>query len=198
MSSLINALENKAMVINDLAETLDKYIKLEFNVRSQKNINEGRVRRSTRVAVPRNERELKRLRNLYGNTNAMGNYITHMKADILARKEELIHMILANREHIDEIKNNKEVFKAVGRMIRSRASRVTFMNENRDPLRITSPGGAGPRPAPGAAGSPGGAGAGAGNWGGEPDGVDELANLFGRSGFSRKNRKTRKTRKTRK
>jgi len=185
MGDLINSLENKAMVINDLAETLDKYVKLDFNVRSQKNINEGRVRRSRRVAVPKNERELKRLRNLYGNTNAIGNYITQMKADILARKEELIHMILANHEHIDEIKKNKEVYKAVGRMIKSRASRITFMNEN----------------TPAAAGGPGsfgGTGAGAGKWGGEePEGLNALANLFGRTGLN-KTRKTRKSRSSRK
>jgi len=177
---LINALENKAMVINDLAETLDKYVKLDLNVRAQKNINEGRVRRSTRVAVPKNERELKRLRNLYGNTNAIGNYITQMKADILARKEELIHMILANREHIGEIKKNKEIYKAVGRMIKSRAARTTFMNEN-------TPGATAPAPA--AAG---------GNWGGEePEGLNALASLFGRAGLN-KTRKTRKSRKSRK
>lgn len=181
---LINTLENKAMVINDLAETLDKYVKLHSNVKAQKNINEGRVRRSTRVAVPKNERELKRLRNLYGNTNGMVRYIDYLKRDILARKEELIGMILANREHIVEIKKNKEVFKAVGRMIKSRDSRVAFMNEN-----IPAGGG-------GAGGGTGGGGADEGGWGGEePEGINALANLFGRTGLNktRKN-KSRKSR----
>ena len=195
------------MVINDLAETLDKYVKLHSNVKAQKNINEKVVRRSSRVAVPKDERELRRLRNLYGNTNAMVRYIDYLKADILARKEELIAMILGNRAYIDDIKKNKEVFKAVGRMIKSRASRVAFMNENVN----TGAGGGGGAGAGGAGGGAGGGGAGGGgagagggggedNWGGEePEGLNALANLFGRTGLNKTRKsKFRKSRKGRK
>lgn len=186
---LINTLENKAMVINDLAETLDKYVALERNVKIQQKKNNPNVRKSKRLIKPEDPRELKRLRNLYGDMNGIGNYINSMKADILARKEELIHMILANRQHIVEIKKNKEIYKAVGRMIKNRASRVTFMNEN-EPSGSFGGAGGGPAPSPSPA------------WGGEElDGLDELANLFGRSGINksrkRKSRKSRKNRKTR-
>lgn len=182
------------MVINDLAETLDKYVKLHSNVKAQKNINEGVVRRSRRVAAPKNERELKRLRNLYGNTNAMLTYIDYLKRDILARKEELIAMILANRAFIDDIKKNKEVFKAVGRMIKSRAARVAFMNEN---APAAAGGGGGGGGGGGAGGGAGGAGAENGGWGGEePEGLNTLVKLFGRTGLN-KTRKTRKSRRSR-
>jgi hypothetical protein len=166
-------LNNRAMVINDLTETIDKYEKLYSNTMNQKRRNNGTVRTSSRLAA--NNKNLKKLRNLYGvlpNTKA---YIDALKAEHKQKKEELIHILLAYRGDMQELLKDKELSKAVGRIVRPKLRKMESAHYNLSAMNTNAAGG-------------GGAG-GAEGWGGEATAEENaLANLM-------KGVKFRKTRK---
>jgi hypothetical protein len=161
-------LNNRAMVINDLTETIDKYEKLYTNTMNQKRRNNGTVRTSSRLAA--NNKNLKKLRNLYEVLPNTKTYIDALKAEHKQKKEELIHILLAHRGDMQELLKDKELSKAVGRIIRPKMRKMESAHYNLSAMNTN---------------------AGGGGWGGEATAEENaLANLM-------KGVKFRKTRKQR-
>ena len=120
-------LNNRAMVINDLTETIDKYEKLYENVTTQKRKNNGTVRTSSRF---RESKNVNQIRNLYGSLPNTKAYIDALKAEHKQRKDELVHILLEYKGDMQELLKDKEISKAVGRIVRPKLRKMESAQYN--------------------------------------------------------------------